>query len=553
VDGSLSSVMLESDRRWAPFDSNGAPICTNSRQLACCKPVATDVRSANRERFLSGSSPREYAAAVGLVLVTILVVRGKPVPVENELVYLTLLGHFADPTYLAGDWTLGEGFAEHFVWLRLFAPLANLLGIQVLGWAGRLITWTAITVLLMLIGRRLGAKPMLTGLALVIWLGLDQSMGVGDTHMVLGFEASVTAYSVFLGAVLLAMNQRVGSAMFVSGLAFAIHPGVGLWGSGALALALIAIPETRKRALRGIWLLVVAALPGAIPQLMSVMNSPISPDDAAFVALIHMPRHFDPFSWGLRPLILVAMVIFNLILHARLRTDIAHRVLGSMQLVLLIPTLLGVLARLTDQYWFVLLFPFRVLPVIVPAIFLINLAALLSRGQFKTTFTWSGDRSQRALVASGAAAMLGVLLLVPPLTLARGLSGTINSWTDPVTDFERAMQWISDETPPGSQILGSPRRTELFSMTERPQYVAWLAIPYDRVGEWRRRIEAVTPSYLFDLPASERPWEDAFAALPLDQLLALTPSVDYVITTGQYDVPRVFGAGEWSVYQLSEP
>lgn len=500
---------------------------------------------------VQGSKSWETIAAVGLVLFTALLTRGKPVPWDNELTYLTSLRHFADPTYLAGDWTFAEGFDEHFVWLRLFAPLVNLFGIVALGWAGRLLSWTAIAVLFVLIGRRLGARPLLTGFALVIWIGLDQSMGVADTSMILGFEASGTAYPVLLGAVLLAINQRVGLALFLSGLAFSIHPSVGLWGSGALALSLLAIPDTRKSALHGLWLLIVAALPGAIPQLNSFLNSSISSDDAAFVALTHMPMHLDPFSWGLRPFILLAMVTFNLLLHARLRANFAHLVIGWVQAFLLVPVVLGVVARLTSQYWFMLLFPFRVLPVLGPAIFLINMAALMSQGQFRTSLGWRRVGMERLLTASGIVAIVGIVLLFPPLTLARGLSGTIKSWTQPVTDFERALQWIADETPPGSQILGSPKRTELFSITERPQYVAWMAITYDRVHEWRRRIEAVTPLELFELPRAERPWDDAFAALPQDQLLSLTPAVDYVVTTARYDLPEVFAVGEWSVYEVS--
>lgn len=498
----------------------------------------------------------EYAVATAAVVVICVLRVGLPVPSGNELTYLMGLQHYADPSYLPGDWTFGSGFDEHFIWLRVFAPLANLFGIEVLGWAGRLVLWTSVVVLLVWIGRQLGARPMFTGLAVVLWLGLDQSMGVGASRIVSGFEPSTVAYPILLGAMVLALSRKVEFALLAGGLAFSFHPGIGLWGSGALALTLLTIPDTRSKAWRSIWLLIVGALPGAVPQVLSLTRSNLTPDDAAFLALQRVPHHVDPFSFGQRgPLLLVLMLAFNLLLHWRLREEFPQRLLGWIQVFALVPVLLGIVARLLGQTWFLILFPFRLLPVLVPALFMINLGALLSRRQL--ALLWPGGRGaaqDRLRGVFGLAAAAGALVLWNPIVgLATDISENLEIWQAADTDAEIALAWVATGTPADGVVLGPPAREDLFYLTERSQYVSWEAIPYDRVPEWRRRLESVMPPGFVPAATQGREWEEQFAELQLERLLSLTPRVDYVITTADYDLPVMFTKGAWTVYRVTAP
>lgn len=498
----------------------------------------------------------QYAIVSGLFVLAGIAAVGLVIPSGNELEYLVRLRHFADPNYLAGDWTFGSGFDEHFVWVRVFAPLMNLLGMAVLAPVARIVIWFSISLLFLQIGRRLGARPLYTFVALIAWLGLNQSMGVGATKIVTEFQASVVAYPILLLAMVLTLRGKVAWSMFLAGLAFSFHPGVGLWGSGALAVTLLLMSDTRSQALRSIWLLVIGSLPGAVPQVLSLLRSSVSADDAAFVAMVRIPHHVDPFSFGERgPLILSAMLAFNLLLHWRLRDEYPHRLLGIFQAVSLLPVVLGIVARLTDQTWFLMLAPFRVLPVFTTVAFLINLAAIVNRRRWdllwpRISVTWI-DRF-RSLAGLGAVA--GVLILWNPfVAIANDAIGNYTFGQTEASDFELALAWIAAETPVDAQILGPPDRRDLFVRTDRPQYVSWDAIPYDRVPEWRRRLESVMPAGFFDDYPRDRSWADDFALLPQEQLVGLEPAVDFVVTTATYDLDAVFTSGQWTVYEVAQP
>lgn len=498
----------------------------------------------------------EYAGGTALFVLAAVAAVGLVVPSGNELEYLVRLRHFADHTYLAGDWTFGSGFDEHFVWVRIFAPLMNLFGMAVLASAARLVIWVAVGLLLMQIGRRLGARPLYTIVALIVWLGLNQSMGVGAGKLVTEFQASAVAYPLLLGAMVLALRGRITLSMLLAGLTFAVHPGVGLWASGGLATTLLIMPETRSRALRSIWLLVIGALPGAVPQLLSLLRSNMSAEDAAFLALVRLPHHVDPFSFGERgPLLLSIMLTFNLLLHWRMREEFPHRLLGTFQIVSLVPVCLAVVARLTDQEWFLLLVPFRVLPAFATAFFLINLAALASRRRWDLLWPkGSVILPDRVRAWAGLGAVVGILILWNPVVaLANDASRNLDFGERSWSDLESALIWVSTETPDTARVLGPPDRGDLFARTNRSQFVSWNAIPYDRVPEWRRRLEAVMPIGFFEDYVRDRSWDDEFATLSQERLLGLSPAVDYVVTRAVYDLPAVFRSGEWTVYEVSGP
>ena len=420
----------------------------------------------------------------------------------------------------------------------------------------RIVIWFATSVLFLQIGRRLGARPLYTLGALVVWLGLNQSMGVGATKIVTEFQASAVAYPILLGAMVLVLRGKVAWSMFLAGLAFSFHPGVGIWGSGALAITLLLMKETRRSALRSLWLLVIGALPGAVPQVLSLLRTSMSADDATFVALVRLPHHVDPFSFGERgPLLLTAMLAFNLLLAWRLRHEFPHRLLGIFQVVSLVPVVLGIAARLTDQTRFLMLAPFRVLPVLSTVLFLINLAAIANRRRWDLLWTrGSASWTDRFRSLAGAGAVIGMMILWNPLVAFASDAAQNYNFSEPVrSDVELALAWVAAETPPDSQILGPLERGDLFALTDRPQYVSWEAIPYDRVPEWRRRLDSVMPPGFFDGDMSNRSWTRDFALLSQEQLLALSPAVDYVVTTATYDLDAVFTSGPWSVYEVPQP
>jgi hypothetical protein len=473
-------------------------------------------------------------------------------PSANELTYLVLLKRFADPTYLGFDWTFGSGFDEFFLFTRLFSPLTRVFSLELLAWIGRVATWSAMAFGLLAIGRRLGARPIFSAIGLALWLGMNQSMGVGTTRIVAEFQASTVAYSFLIGGLALALGQKVPWAMLFAGLAFAFHPGVGLWGSSFLVLVLLGLRDTRRQAFRYLWVPVVAALPGVIPQVMSLFRSGLTAGDANFIALQRIPHHADPFSFGERgPILFVAMLAFNLLLHWRWRQQFAHRLLGLVQLLGLIPVVVGVVARIVGLSSFLILLPFRVLPALVPALFFLNLAALITSRNLRELWPFAGnDPLRRWQGAVGLAAIAGTLVLWNPVIRFAGIvSENAAAIAERDTDIESALQWTATGTPTDAVVLSPPDRDDLFYLSQRAQYVSWEAIPYDRVSEWRRRLESVMPAGFFPVRRAGE-WLDSYVAMPLEQLQALDPAVDYVITTATYDLPIAYSSGEWIVYQV---
>ena len=508
---------------------------------------ATEDLKAERPNWL------ENFLGTALILVASLLTVGLKVPFENELIYLTLLRHRADPTYLPGDWTFSAGFEEFFVWLNVFGPLTDVFGIEAVAWAGRLLTWAAIGWALLAIGRRLGARPLYSAIGVVLWLGLSQSMGVGATRVISEFQARSVSYALLLGALALALDKKVPWALLASGLAFAFHPGVGIWGSSALVISLLVLRETRFQSLRWIWLPALAALPGVIPQLLSFLEANMSAGDARFLALQKIPFHTDPFSFGVRgPVLLVLMLAFNLAFAWRWRTEFAHRLLGIFQVVGLIPVALGVIARVLGISSFLVLLPFRILPALAPILFLLNLAALASRRRLRELWP-AGQPTRASLVpaVTGLLAIVGLLVIWNPVVgLASQVRENVQVARSPVSDVERTLAFVADQTPNDAVVLGPPARDDLFYLSERSQYVSWSAIPYDRIPEWRARLEDVMPSGFFVSGfRSTRIWEEEFAKVPQDQLAVLP--IDYVVTKAVYDFPAVFAVGDWTVYEVA--
>jgi hypothetical protein len=249
------------------------------------------------------------------------------------------------------------------------------------------------------------------------------------------------------------------------------------------------------------------------------------------------------------------MLAFNLLVHWRLRDEFPHRLLGIFQVISLLPVVLGIAARLADQTGFLLLAPFRVLPVFATSVFVINLAAIADRRRWDLLWSrGSVSWTDRLRSLAGVGGVVGVMILWNPLVAFVNDAARNYNFAQPqLSDVELAFEWVAAETPPDSQILGPPDREDLFVGTDRPQYVSWEAIPYDRVPEWRRRLESVMPPGFFDGDLGGRTWEADFALLPQERLLALTPAVDYVVTTATYDLEVVFTSGQWNVYHVAGP
>lgn len=492
--------------------------------------------------------------AIFLILIATFAVFGAPVPSANEPVYLLVIKRLANPAFMAADWTLSSGFDEHFVFNRLVAPIARLLDLSVMAWIGRVASWTALAILILKVGRRLGASYLGAAAAVALWIGLDQSIGIGAEFMIgAGFEAKALAYPLWFGALILALDRRIPWAMLLAGLTATIHPAIGLWGSGGLVAALLWERTTRKASLRWLPVMVLTALPGIVTQALSLQRAPMAPEDAEFLALERVPHHSDPLVFGRRGwLLFVAILTFNLLYGWMRRSEYKQRLLVTFQALSAVALAAGVVMRLAGQYWFPLTFPFRVLPPLATLVFGLHLAALFRqwRRQGFPRLRLPAGGLVRWVALSGIGAVLVVAVVRDPiLEFVVDTQANVNVWTDTSNaDYEAAMEWIASSTPLDSQVLAPPYTDDVLWLGQRGIFVSWKAIPYDRMAEWIDRLERVGVE-------GEEPedWAGVYAGLSEAEVESIVNDydIDYVVTSADYSLPEEATFGDWSVYSTA--
>ncbi len=467
----------------------------------------------------------------------------RPVPVQNEGLYLLAAYRWWRPEFLATDWTYGVPWREY----ALFNTLAGLLTLGLplawVAWGGRLSCWALALAGLFRLGRRFELSPALTAAAIVPWVLAGQTPIVAD--WVFGaFEAKVPAYA----AVFFALDDLVGGrdrrGALLLGLAFSLHPSVGLPTALGVGVALLLTRAPLARIARVVGWATLSALPGIVTAtIVSLGEEPATPDDWRFVALARLPQHLDPSTFGRRGFAELAVLLAGSFVLARLlppRRDV--RFLLAFLIGTGLPFLVGAIAFLAGHFTLLKVQPFRVLPLF---------AALF--GSFSAMRAISLLRGTGRPRAAGATVLLCLVALGSSALRYRhewGLTPRLWRGTD---DLEGAFRWTADHTPADALLLAPPTRRNSFYFSRRPQVVNWWAIRYDRLGEWRRRLnELVGPLDTGFRPPDVRVLESRFYALDSTEIarLAVRYRAAYLLSAGRYGFPAVHREGHVTVYRL---
>ena len=494
------------------------------------------------------------------IALTSVVQMAMPVPGGNELIYLPLMRSRVDPTYLAGDWTFGSGFGEHAVFNLVFGPLVRLLGIEWLAIIGRFASWLAIGWVVVSLGRRLGARWWASAGATVLFVGLNQSMGVGAEFLFSGFEAKSVAWPLLLAALVAAIDRRYWVVCVLVGLTFSFHPAIGLWGGGALLFSLLALQSTRVQTARLLPVSALAALPGLIPLWSDFRNSSMDSESAEFIVLSRIPHHADPSSFGERgPIILATMLCFTLLWSWIHRSSFPPRLLGVFQVTLTAVFISGVVAWFFDWWEFLLLLPFRVMPIVVHLLFWLIVAGTVTGGLDRRAWLRrTGEPERRSVASTSAIAAAGLSLVAvvalwnPAVRVVDAVLDFSDRYVRDEVGFQPAMEWIAQNTELTAVVASPPWVDEMFYMTERPQFVSWGAVTYDRPQEWRARLEhTVTDESVFTDPTtSDQAEMEAFEAVSVEAWLRTSSEfgVDYLLTTAELQLTSIYSDGTWTVY-----
>lgn len=519
---------------------------------------------AERSRSGGRTDARHLVGPTLLVLGVTLLLYGGPVPRLSEELYLPLVKRVADPAYLAGDWTFAGSFGEHWLFDHLFAPLAGAVSISEFGWIGRLVFWPVLGLLLIRIGNRLGLSPWPAAAAVSLWVVSNQALMGGE--WILGtFEAKTVAYVCFLGALLAISSKRIPLALALLGLTVSFHPAVGMWGAWGAGIALIALPETRGKTLRWCWLAIVLAIPGVIGAFSALGKA--TPAIQRFVVLEAIPYHTDPFfggktlAWGqvvLHVVTLAAMFAFNLWAYRRSARDLIQRFFVAFQIAAAVPFVLAFAARAVHFWNYLRLMPLRSFPLIVPLVFFFQavrlaVAAIQGQGERRRRRRRIRRRGYLALVVI---VVIAVLPTAPLLAAPRLIYRNVQSWTK-VDNMAGSFGWIRKNLPHSTTCIFPLDRQDAFGRAEVPQVVNWQAIPYDRLGEWKKRVDQLVggASY-FDGPVWRGGLNDiraAFDSLTLEQInrIASRYGATCLVTDAHYPLQLLHTEGRARVYGIT--
>ncbi|HEX7049658.1 MAG TPA: hypothetical protein VF188_05550 [Longimicrobiales bacterium] len=496
------------------------------------------------------------AVHVALLTGFILFTFGEPVPEGNELVYLLAAYRRWHPDFLLNDWTYSGDFTTHLVFNTVAGALTLLVSPEALGWIGRLICWPLLMLGLIRIGRRFEIPLPVVSLAIVLWLGIvgDGALVVGGEWIVRGFEAKVVAYVLLFFAIDRFLEEKDIVASILLGLTISFHAAVGVSGALAIGVALIALRYPWRRIARVVGWSAVFSLPGMIPVLlMEGSGSGATNGMWRFLTVVYMPHHLDPFSFVRRDvLVLLILLAFAGLCLLRYRTNRFFRFMMAFQGGLAAVFAFGVACRWLGRYTLLQITPFRVFPILAPLFFLFAWLAVLMR---------RGERPAWLLGLVGTLALLG---LRDPVGAFRDHIQWRSAVPDPERqDLDAALRWLAEQTPNGSVAILPPWAKEGFYVSQRAEIANWYFPPYERLEEWRERIEALAGPLEVEgieaynaferealmRDAVERNYHERTQA----QIAAIVERYggDYLVSDASYSYPVLFDTGTYKVYRLT--
>lgn len=478
---------------------------------------------------------------------------GSSVPNSNEYIYLPAAYKQWHPDAWPGDWTFGHSLRTHLVFNVVVGLPMLVLPLEVVAWAGRLLTWTLALYAMLRLGTRLGVGLPLTTATVLLWLLLGQTV-VGGEWLFGTFEAKVVAYVFLLFALLRFLDERWLAASALLGLAISFHPGLGVTAAVGVAAGALALRWSWRLLPPCAAVLTLTSLPGLLPVLlMEAGGTSADPEAWRFIALTVMPYHFDPFSFHISTYLALAGILAFCTLYALSSPrDPALRFLAFFLLGLAAVFGYGLVARATQDFAALRIMPFRLLPLLGPIVFLLFWFRML---RAPNTPRYS------ALLVVGTATLLLCTATIhlksraltfpvigPQLAQHRG--------ADTLEDWHIAFDWVASNTPAEASFVLPPWMKDASYRTQRAQVAMFDLILVQRSAEWFERIEALVGPVraLEELSASERTarihqhYRQRTEAEIRE--IGLRYGADHIVTERTYAFDELFRSGSVRVYRI---
>jgi hypothetical protein len=465
------------------------------------------------------------------------------VPYGNENYYLLRLFSTYHPDFLENDWTFGSGAPEHFIFNHIFGLFTLFMPLEVVGWLGRIACWAAIIIVLLRLARHLGVGEWAGAAAILAWIGIGQSL-VGGEWIFKGFEAKCVSYFLLFGAIVMLLEEKEKLGALLLGLSFSFHPGVGLWGGLATAVALPALNMTVKRIATFIICAGIGALPGAIalaPHLIGSVQT--TQNDWAYLALNVMPYHLDPFSWPKREYFTLFLLwVVNGLYFSKNQSDRTVRFTFFFQSAVGAIFIIGIIWRGFGRYDLLQYFPFRIFPIITPLLFFLFIAKAINEHRIR-------DLGKVILYAW----VLALLCLPNPiiefLDKRHAISSEIRIGNN---DLFQAFKWISLNTPHGAIGIMPPWRKDVWHISKRGSVVNYRTPLYHKLPEWRERVEKlVGPVRPNDTTLDLQRRYEALTERSIVELSQLYEA-EFIVSRTLYSFQRIAQVGTYNIYTLKQ-
>lgn len=473
------------------------------------------------------------------LLIVVFLFNGKPVPFNNEYVYLLRL----KPDFLLNDWTFSVPANEHWLFNTIFAVPARFLSLEVLGWLGRLLVWSLCLVGLIRLGRLWEIPFWAISVSICVWLAIGQTVENGE-WIFGGFEAKTVAYSCLLFSLYLFCQRKILLPAIFLGLTFSFHPAVGLWAIPAVGIALLFQRLPVIDFFKVVALTCIFSLPGIIPLVGDQTTSNTSSFDTwHFIVTKVMPWHLDPYYFSRKGIVLLyVMTLFGTIAFWKSKVY-ATRFLLIFQIVLGVFYTAGLILRWLELYPLLRFMPMRLFPVFALIFFCFTFFYLISR---------LNSATYKTLLVVFFLGVISVLFLIGP-----GFGPakeTISLWKAPESDLQKANRWIAENTDKGAVVASPPNGKDTWFISQRANVASYRYPTYERLDEWRERIGDLTGN--FPISSGDNALNEievAFNELSVLQIGELKKKygVTYLISQSNYPFPKVFETETYKIYRLT--
>ena len=164
------------------------------------------------------------------------------------------------------------------------------------------------------------------------------------------------------------------------------------------------------------------------------------------------------------------------------------------------------------------------------------------------------NRNGRGLLLAG---LLALATFGNPVDVfADRVTKHYSMWTQEEEDVQRAFRWIAANTPASSIIISPPWRNDSFYLSRRGQIASWWVPRFDRLIDWRERLESIAGDVARVTPGTTAARLEHMTAhynqLTATDIASLTEKyrAEYLVSSARYRYPVLFDTGTYKVYWL---